>query len=216
MVNREKVGVIVTMLCEAFGRKATGSMLEAYCIGLNGLSDEQLDIAGTAALGGSGSFMPTPGQLRQLALCGGTTYEGRAEIAWREFDRAVGGYGGDYSVTFADGLINATLRLCGGWISNAEKCGDAYFVWLQKQFKETYIRLCQSGTSEEMRRGFSGRLEYENAGYTTEQLAKYNAYTGARLTIETAQPVIAGPTDEPPRLDHWPTGVPQLILRKAT
>lgn len=213
MASREKIGVVVTMLAEAFGRKSTVPMLEAYTIGLGDLTDSQVDLAGTRALTSPGGFMPTPGQLRQLAITGGTSYEGRAEIAWLEFDRAVASKGGDYSVTFTDGLINATVRLCGGWIQCCEKSGDDYAVWLQKQFKETYTRLCSSGASEDLRRGFAGRLEIANGNYGNE-LKKFAAYTGEQVTIATSQPVIAGPTERL-QIANRPDGMPLLQLKKA-
>jgi hypothetical protein len=209
MANREKIGVVVTMLSEAFSRKATSAMLKAYEIALNDLTDSQLDTAGASALRSNCDFMPTPGQLRQLALCGGTTYEGRAEIAWREFDRVVAQRGGDYSVTFADGLINATVRLCGGWVQCCEKRGDDYFVWLKRQFVEQYVRLCQSGSTEEMRRGFAGRLEIANESYVPESLQDFKAYTGKQICVRTEQPIIAGPTNAP-ALTHRAPVVPRV------
>lgn len=200
------------MLCEAFNRKPTPATYKAYEIALSDISDDALTEAGNQVLCGSSSFMPTPGQLRQLCLTGGTSYAGRAEIAWHEFDKTVGCIGGDKSVTFADGIINATVRLLGGWIQCCDKTGDDYFVWLQKSFKETYARLCESGTTEEMRQPLSGRIAKENAIFPDRILDKLGAYTGETLRIGTSQPVIAAPTEAPKRLSERPAA---SVIAKA-
>lgn len=196
MASKEKIAAVVGVMCEAFNRKATPVTFKAYEIALTDIGDESLTEAGNAVLRGTGEFMPTPGQLRQLCLTGGKSYESRADIAWHEFDRAVSLEGADRTVTFADGLINATARLCGGWIRCCEKSGDDYFVWLKKEFKQTYIRLCETGASAEMRGPLTGRLEMANSGFPDETLKQLKAYTGAEpVVVGTSQQVIAPPTE---------------------
>lgn len=215
MANKEKVAAVVGMLCEAFNRKPTPLTYKAYMIALADIGDASLDDAGNAVLRGSCDFMPTPGQLRTLCLTGGVTYAARAEIAWHEFDRAVSVHGGDTSVTFADGLINATARLCGGWIQCCEKTGDDYFVWLQKQFKQCYAQLCESGANDELRRPLCGRLELTNTAFPDRVLNQLRAYTGKPVEVGTSQPVIAPPSESPRRLTERPTDVPQIELQRA-
>lgn len=215
MATNQKVAVVIAMLCEAFNRTPTKATYKAYEIALSDISDESLTEAGNQVLRGSSAFMPTPGQLRQLCLTGGTTYAGRAEIAWREFDDTVGIIGGDKSVTFADGLINATVRLLGGWIQCCDRTGDNYFVWLQKSFKETYSRLCESGANEELRRPLGGRLAKANAIFPAEILEKVVAYTGLTVVkIGTSQPVIAPPTEPSKRITERPKDVPVIEFKK--
>lgn len=214
MASKAKVTVVVAMLCEAFGRPPSDATYAAYMIGLSGIGDDSLTEAANQVLRGSNKFMPTPGQLRALCLTGGTSYAGRAEIAWHEFDRAVGSLGGDKSVSFADGLINATVRLLGGWVQCCEKAGDDYFVWLQKQFKETYARLCESGANAELRRPLIGRLEITNRGFPAEILEKLAADTGFRThSVGTSQPVIAPPSERRQRIER--ADLPQLELKKV-
>lgn len=216
MASEKKIAAVVAMLCEAFNRKPTRATFKAYEIALSDIGDESLTEAGNQVLRSSSAFMPTPGQLRQLCLTGGTTYAGRAEIAWHEFDRAVGTIGGDKSITFADGMINATVRLLGGWIQCCEKTGDDYFIWLQKSFKQTYTRLCESGATEELRRALSGRLAKENVIFPGEILEKLSADTGLHpVEVGTSQPVIAPPTDPAKRISERPANIPQIELKKV-
>jgi hypothetical protein len=216
VASPEKVVAVVGMLCESYNRRASETLFAAYDLVLRDVEDEQLAEGGTAALSGTTAFMPTPGQLRQTCLTGGKSFATQADIAWHEFDRAVSMQGGDRSVTFADGLINATVRLLGGWIHCCERTGDDYFVWLQKQFKETYLRLCESGANDELRRPLTGRLELENSGYPSWILGKLNAYTGHEMVaIGTSQRVLAGPTQSPARIADRSGAVPQIEFKKV-
>jgi hypothetical protein len=205
MASKKKVLAVVGMLCEAFRRKATDLTYEAYHLVLGDVTDEQLEVAGTAALRSTGDFMPTAGQLRELALLGGVSVDARAETAWQEFDKAVARAGADYSVSFDDGLINATVRSLGGWVWCCEREGDAYHVWLRKEFLNTYKRFCKDGASEDLRRPHSGRLSQQNASFPAEILQKLNAYTGDAVEIGTSQPVIQGPTKPYERIGVGPT-----------
>lgn len=211
MATKEKIAAVVGMLCEAFNRKPTAATFQAYRIGLDGVSDEALDEAATKVLSGS-EFMPPPGRLRQLALTGGVSFEGRADIAWHEFDRAVASHGGDHTVTFDDGLINATVNLLGGWILCCEKSGDDYFVWLQKQFKEVYIRLCNSTRiADELRRPLVGRIEMANTAFPDRILdAMPRVYTGKPLAVGTSQPVLLPPAAPPKRIERTADGPKQI------
>lgn len=216
MASKPKVAMVVAMLCEAFNRKPTKATYMAYEIALSDIGDDSLTEAGNQVLRASSAFMPTPGQLRQLCLTGGTTYAGRAEVAWHEFDRAVGTIGGDKSVSFADGMINATVRLLGGWIQCCEKTGDDYFVWLQKSFKQTYARLCETGASGDLRRALSGRIAKENTIFPAEILEKLSADTGLHpVAIGTSQPVIAPPTDPAKRISERPSSLPKIELKRV-
>lgn len=214
MASKRKIVEVVGSLCEAFSRKPSEATFAVYEMVLSEVTDEQLDLAGRVALENPGAFMPTPGQLRQFALTGGKTYEARAEIAWHEFDAAVAHHGGDRSVSFADGIINATVRLLGGWVLLCEKTGDDYFVWLPKQFKETYVRLCQSGANAELCGPLGGRLELENRIFPDEVLGKLEAYTGRPLLIKTSQPVIMPPADDRKRIERRGM-VPVIEFKRA-
>jgi hypothetical protein len=150
-------------LCEAFGRTASEATIGAYDIGLRGLSDAEIERAAALALR-TCKFMPVPAELRELATGQGEGFEAMAEKAFHALKQAMQRLGPDYSVNFADGLINATVRLLGGWIRvNEIPVGDELDKWFRKEFIATYVRQCKSGASEELRRYLGGNLERDNA-----------------------------------------------------
>lgn len=206
----ETIAVIVPMLMEAYGRKATDATLEAYLWGLDGCSDEQAKRAAAAALRQSREHPPSPGQLRELALTGGIGFDTRAEVAWQEFDQAVSSLGADSSVTFEDGIINATVRTLGGWEWCCTRGGEEYHTWLRKEFLSVYVRLVRDGCSEEMRRGFLGRLAMANVSFPEETLRKLNSYTGQVSVVGTTQPVLLPAAETVKRLPRSEEGVLQI------
>lgn len=212
MANKEKIAAVIGTLCEAYNRKPTALTFKAYEIALADVTDDLLDYAATVSLRSPEKFMPTPGELRQLARSGGVSFEARADIAWYEFDRAVASDGGDHSVSFADGLINATVTLLGGWIHCCEKCGDDYSVWLQKAFKQTYVRLCNAPVvADELRRPLVGRYQIANAQFSNEELERLHCYTGLPLLIGTSQPVLLPPVEPSKRISRVASGEPKRI-----
>lgn len=160
----------VTILLESYGRRATPAQCVGYIRAMRGVSLREAASAVQAAMESPREHPPSPGQLRELALCGPGGYIARAEYAWTEFVEAVERIGADKSISFDDGLTNATVRTLGGWVECCEKTGDDFDTWLRKGFIETYVRFCQSGASEEMRQGHVGRLRRMNAAYSDEQL----------------------------------------------
>ena len=70
MADKTRVTTAVVALAEAFGRKCSQGTFEAYWQGLGDLTDEQVAAAFQAAIRSPREFMPTPGQLRELALTG--------------------------------------------------------------------------------------------------------------------------------------------------
>lgn len=216
MATVKKIAACVGMLCEAFNRKPTAATFKAYEIGLAEVSDDLLNDATTTALSGASSFMPTPGQLRELAVTGGIGYQLRAERAWLEFDKAVRHHGADHSVSFADGLINATVRLCGDWVPCCNRTGEDYSSWLRKQFIETYLRLCTGGASESLRQPLMGNLWRENQIWTDELLKKLPANCGQVQRVGTSQPVLLPPSAAPKRIEAGrPASLPMVEYKRA-
>lgn len=203
---------VMSMLAGAFRFELDEMQLEAYRIGLAGMTSEQIRLAAAKVLQGDYEFMPPPGKLRQLGVTGGVTFEARADIAWNEFDRAVVSHGADHSVSFEDGLINATVTLCGGWIHCCEKIGDDYHVWLQKQFKGVYVRLCNSpSVSDDLLRPLVGHYEMQNAAFPNQVLGKLRAYTGKPLAIGTRQQVMFPPSTPAKRIERVATATPLRV-----
>ena len=212
MASHEKTIAVVGMLCEAFRRKASDLTFEAYHLVLRDVTDEQLVAAGRKALLGTGEWMPTAGQLRELALLGGESAESRAAAAYDEFDAAVARYGADKSVSFADGLINATVRALGGWIWCCGREGEAYHTWQRREFLAIYTGLLRNGAGGADTRGFLGRLAMAN-GADPNLAAGKNCYLGQEILIPTRHSVIAGPTER--KRISGRNGIPALELKSA-
>ncbi len=162
MASREKIGVTVAMIAEAYTRPTSPAFFEAYYVALSDLPDESIDVAGTAVLRGGGKFMPTPGEIRALAITGGAGVESRVDAAWATLVKAVEMYGHTKSVNFRDGLINATVRQLGGWEFICLKPYSDFETWVKKDFSATYTRFMQSGCSDESMRYLPGLSEREN------------------------------------------------------
>lgn len=197
----EAIADDVSLLLESHGRRATPAQLVGYVRAMRGLSAERVGLAVQQALESPSNHPPQPGQLREWAIAGPGGYAVRAQRAWEEFDGAVSRFGGDRSVSFRDGLINASVRRCGGWVRCCERSADDYEVWLKKEFVEHYTRLMQSGCDAHERVGHHGRLRMANASYSDEQLRKLsgpNRSTGLAVSeVPTTQPLIAGPEPMP-------------------
>jgi hypothetical protein len=151
-------------LCEAFGRTATEATIGAYEIGLRGLTDAQVTAAMGLALQRC-KFMPVPAELRELALGSGQSYDAMAEKAFDALRRGIQQTGGDYSVNFADGAINATVRALGGWQRACDMPVEEFDKWFRKDFIGCYVNICRNGASPEAMRYLGGTLERDNAAW---------------------------------------------------
>lgn len=146
MASKQKIAAVIGVLCEVYNRQPTAATYRAYEMGLDGISDEQLDRAGLAVLQSSTQkFMPTPGELRLSAFTEGRGIESRIDDAWRSLNRAIDRYGHGRSVNFRDALVNATVRLLGGWERVCRLTRDEFDKWYYKDFRTTYGRLMDSG-----------------------------------------------------------------------
>jgi uncharacterized protein DUF6475 len=223
MASKTKIAACVGTLCEAFNRKPTRATFTAYEMVFASISDELLDAATLSALNANREFMPTPGQLRELAVTGGIGYDARAERAWVELDHAIGQHGVDHSVSFDDGLLNAAVRLLGDWQFCCSRSGDDYAVWLKRQFLETYKRLCMTGAAPELRQRLIGNLERENLqafgseGMRQYQLANPRVNIGQTIAVGTSQPVLLPPAEspKPKQIAERPSTLPMIELKKA-
>jgi hypothetical protein len=185
----------LAVMLEAFGRRSTPAQQLGYVRAMRGIPLRAAMNAVQAALESPREHPPSPGQLRELALCGPGGYTARAEYAWTEFVEAVETIGADNSISFDDGLTNATVRTLGGWVECCEKTGDEFDKWLRRDFLAAYVRFCTSGASEELRQGHVGRLRRMNAGYTDAELRLLpNANCGVEVRkVATAVLALAPP-----------------------
>jgi hypothetical protein len=141
MASKKRIVDTVAMLAEAQPRKCTPATFEAYARALADLTDAQVDLAGTAALRQTSEFMPSPGQLRALGLTGGIGLDNATDRAWLIFTKAIAVINCGRGPNFKDALINATVRLLGGWCYARQRKDSDFQVWYRKEFYETYKRL---------------------------------------------------------------------------
>ena len=66
MASKMTITKCLALLCEAFNRDYSALAIEAYSIGLDGLTDDEVLQAAKLALQGDHQFMPSPGTLRSL------------------------------------------------------------------------------------------------------------------------------------------------------
>lgn len=221
MTDDERLANVVTALADSFRQKTTPAMYHGYRLGLAGVPIEQVERAAALALQRC-KFMPVPAELRELATGQGEGYAAMAEKAWHVLRETIRRLGPDYSVNFEDGAINATVRLLGGWIRICEiPAGDELEKWFRKSFLETYCRVCQSGTSEEMRRYHGGHLERDNVKWLGRNLPGSKqpfrlGMFGTEVQSIGVDYKPALPAPEPRRqLEHArPEGVPVLELKR--
>jgi hypothetical protein len=172
MANSKAIAQSIGALCEAFGRAPSKETFKVYELALKDVPDDKLALATTAVLqSASREFMPPPGQLRALAFTSGRGVEAACYDAWLVFEGAVQRFGSRKSVNFKDGLINAAVRMLGGWVSCCAREGEAFDVWLRKDFIATYGRLMTTGCHEEQANYLIGENEAQNAGWVGRTLA---------------------------------------------
>ena len=151
---------LVIALGEAFRQKVSEPTINAYRIGLAGLTEKQLQQAGMMALQSS-KFMPSPAELRELV---NGTSEDLAILAWGLVEQAmpIGGY---RPVDFGDRFINATIRNLGGWEMLFAQCADAESEsFYRARFLKTYKAMRAANVDGEACKPLGGLSEYTAVG----------------------------------------------------
>ena len=202
MNDAERFANAITALAESFRQKATPGMFHGYRLGMQGVPIDAVERAAALALQRC-KFMPVPAELRELAGASGTSYEAMAEKAFHTLTKAVRQLGPDSSVNFADGAINAAVRLLGGWIRVCDLPREEFDKWLRKDFIATYVRVCKDGASEDLRSYHGGRLERDNAAWEGRTLPGGGVYRigmfGSEVNGIDVDYVPALPAPEPKR-----------------
>jgi hypothetical protein len=214
-MRNTKIVAAIAALCEAFNRTASEATYAAYELGLSGLTPAQVENAAALALQRC-RFMPVPAELREFALAGGRSFEAMAEQAFETLRRAVRTSGGDYSVNFADGGINAAVRLLGGWQRVCELPREQFDVWLRRDFLAAYINLCRNGCPQEMMGYLVGNLERANARWEGHELPNGETYSATRYGAAVRQIGAAYPPSLPsPEVEPKRIAVTQDFLRPS-
>lgn len=91
---------------------------------------------------------PTPARLRGYATSVKVmSVEQRAEVGWGQLLDAIRKHGGYISVDFEDRVINAAVRMMGGW-QQVSMVETDQLVWARKDFVKAYETVCQSGLGD--------------------------------------------------------------------
>ena len=142
MADRKTITECVTMLCEAFGRKLSRTLLLAFEAGLAGLTDKACQEATVAALQQNRSFMPSPGELRELATTGGVSVAAKAELAFEEVLTALHNYHSEGMAELSP-LTRAIARQLGDWPTWGQTPLTEVHTWKRKAFLEAYTTILQ-------------------------------------------------------------------------
>ncbi len=219
MAKRKTIADVVTVLAEVFGRKCTETTIAAYVMALDDLSDEQVNAAGRSLLRSTREFMPTPGQVREVATTNGRGAEAACDAAWLVLDRAVRLCGPDKSVNFRDGLINAAVRLLGGWQRVCALEGENFDKWLRKDFNDKYTMLLAQPPAPDLTGYLPGNLERENAKWIGREYGaggnKYQLPAPEPIGCPY-QPLVLSAPPTAPALSERRAEAPRLGLKLAT
>lgn len=208
------VATYVAMLCEAFARKPTKATFMAYEAGLQGLGVEQVRMACVSSLQQNRQYMPTPGELRELGLSSGRTFESVVADAWECLGRGILRVGSSGSPNFEDGLINAAVRHLGGWERVCGLSSDEFEKWFRKDFERVYLQFLRTGCTGELRAPLVGSIERESAAYH----GKTNPRSGSTYELPAPIDIPAGYKPNVPSLPaptRRPVDVPMIEFRKA-
>lgn len=191
---------LISALAAVMSREVDEALLAGYEIGLDGMTIDAVEVAVMRALRES-KFMPSPTELR--ALAGDVPAADKAVLAFNALDRAVSDVGVYRSPDFDDPLINAVVRILGGWEYVCNLSLEEFNKWFRKDFLKTYEAVCRSGVDGDMTAPLVGIHERNNA------LLGYDSSKYVRV-VKTGLPW--GGT-EPKRLQQSKHDVPQIDVK---
>ena len=181
-------------LAATFGRETDEAMLMGYSMALDDIPVDRIELAVRRALREC-KFMPSGAELRRLS--GELSSDSRVVLAWSAVKQAVSLYGYTKSVDFDDPVINATIRVMGGWQLLCDTdAGEAMDVWTRKRFVETYTGLLDGGVSDDLSRPLEGYHDLHNSarGYLSHVREPVRMVTGLpvvrRVVEQSEQPLI--------------------------
>jgi len=164
--GKAEFSIIISAMLEAFGQEATKPRLLGYWYGLSDLDIGDLGRAVVTCLR-EATRLPSPAELRELA--GVASPEGRAIAAWGDVLEGI--FCGPYNhVDFGDRIINATIRLLGGWPTFVGRFSDADGEkWARIEFLRVYQSLARSGVDGDVCRPLAGISEAQVRAGRIEQ-----------------------------------------------
>lgn len=210
--ERDRVDVCILGLAEAFKRKPTPALLNAYQIGLDGIPIDAIEQA-TADAMRTLKFMPLPVELRQLS--GEMAPEDRAVSAWQAVcDAITAGHNSWDHVDFDDGLINATIRNMGGWVALLSKTEEEFDKWAKQDFLKTYQAFMRAGVNGDACRPLVGLSETGNHEVRGIDGTTKTVNLGGPKRIETGLPLLPGIAANRPAIGRKREAIPRVELKK--
>lgn len=151
--RKQLVKVAMKILATTFNKALSDDLLLGYFIGLEKLSDEQLQEGVHRALSECKAF-PTPAHL--IELSGYVTLDRRKYLAWTDAQKAVVWPGYCSSVRFEDKLTNATIYHLDGWPAFCDwfTRGPREVNFLESRFLKKYEALAGMLNGDEPECGY--------------------------------------------------------------
>lgn len=140
-MTSEMLATIIETLGEYFRSPLTVPATRAYAMGLEELTDEQLQLAARRAIKEC-KFMPTAAELLAFAGRKPRNVASEAAEAWGDVRKAIDQHDHSHAVDFGS-LVNAVVRNVGGW---QRLCGLGLTdldVWARKEFERVYAMLAE-------------------------------------------------------------------------
>ena len=136
---------LLQALASTLGRQCDEAMLTGYELGLQDLSIQQIETAVGRAIRERKRVegMPAPADLRELA--GVASSGDRAQQAWHALLHAISAHGAYRSVDFDDPLINACVRVLGGWPPLCEMPESRVNSFYRTDWLKTYAAFQRAG-----------------------------------------------------------------------
>lgn len=202
--ERQRKGLAVGALAEMFGRRLTDAALDMYVAALEGIPAEAIERA-AQEMASTGDAFPPPARLREAA--GDARPADRATLAFAALERAIGEVGYYKSPNFDDPLINATVRMLGGWERVCEMPGEEFDKWYRKEFERTYQTLSRTGVGDEAAAPLVGFHERTNlvGGHEVR----------SRETVATGLPWAGEQVKQLPAPKRRPADLPRLEFKRA-
>ena len=159
--ENQRKSVAVAAMAEMYRRELTTTGLKLYVAALADVPASDVEQAIVRAVAAE-KWMPTPAELRELAGCANVA--DRAVYAFSAMESAISAVGSYRSPDFDDPLINAAVRMLGGW---ERVCGlpvEEFDKWFRKDFLATYETLARTGVNGDADAPLVGIHERTNRG----------------------------------------------------
>jgi hypothetical protein len=129
--DRKQFGVLMGVLCAAFGREAGEPTVQAFWFALGDLDIDALSRAVAEYLR-TGKRFPAPADIRELAA---GTGDDAANTAWEQVLRLARN---SRSAQHPDPIAEAVVKQLGGWLVLGQKDAEQLATWTRKEFLALY------------------------------------------------------------------------------